>query len=404
VPLAYNTPAAVAGARRFAVDVPVWHESPAAQLGVLASVGALTALARGMLDLRLGIPGHSIVLVVVPLTFGLACAPRRGAGGVMGGSALATAIALNFAGVRGLGAGAMTSLALTAAVLESALHLARSGRGVYLWCTGAGIASNLGAFLVRLVVKSFAAAPVDVLKPVQAWWPMALGTYVLCGAASGLLGAGLFFRLGRARRGPAMLGVRELACILLAALGLAFALSRAGSAAPRPARIGVDFSERVGRALGHMAASRLSRGDRVVIVSGEFEGTDSAHRQAEVRGLRRELKAAGIRPVGLLRPSAGDLDEHGGGAGSDLMIRAAGLDPACRAVICLAGLPARVPPGFADAFGDRLLLAYEQNGSVARRWLQAELHVAVLFRAADGSAGKPSLVELDSAPTGEGME
>ena len=404
MPSTYNTPVAVASARRFAVEVPSWEESPAAQLGVLASIGALTALARGMLDLRLGIPGHSIVLVVLPLTFGLACAPRRGAGGVMGGSALVTAIGLNFAGVRGLGAGAMASLALTAAVLESALHLARSGRSVYLWCTGAGVASNLGAFLVRLAIKSFAAAPPDILKPAQTWWPMALGPYVLCGAASGLLGAGLFFRLGAARQAPAVLGVRQLACMLLAALGLAFGISRVGSAAPTPARIGVGFDEHVGRALGHMAASRLSRGEGVVIVSGEFEGTDSLHRQAEVRGLRRELKAAGIRPVGLLRPGAGDLDENSGGAGADLVMRAARLDPACRAVICLAGLPARIPPGFADAFGDRLLLAYEQNDSVARRWLQSELHVGVLIRVPDGSAGKPSLVELYSVSAGGSVE
>ena len=171
----------------------------AREIGVLASIGVLTAVARGLFDVRLGIPGHSILLVVAPFVFGLACVPRRKAGALMGVSALAAAGVLRAAGVRGIGAGAVTSLVLTAALLEAALRLASSSRAVYLWCIGAGLASNLAAFTVRLATKCLGAAPADALRPVAAWWPRAIWTYPLSGAVAGLIAAFLLFRLHQSR-------------------------------------------------------------------------------------------------------------------------------------------------------------------------------------------------------------
>ena len=110
----------LAHSRRLVVNAPGAAQGTFAQVLCLASVGALTALARALVDLSLGIPGHSIVLVVVPLAFGLVCVPRRGAGAILGGSALTTVLALRLVGLRGTGAGATVSLAVTAVAPEAA--------------------------------------------------------------------------------------------------------------------------------------------------------------------------------------------------------------------------------------------------------------------------------------------
>jgi len=166
------------------------------ELAALAGFGAVTAVARAVLDLHLGLPGHSIVLVVPFLALGLSCVPRRRGGILMGISALGFGGALGAAGVGGrVGMGALTSMFVTAMLLEGALRLARSGAAIYLACTLAGVLSNTAAFGMRLVGKLLVLTPAEVRHPLELWWPRAAWTYPLCGAVAGLLSAWLLFKL-----------------------------------------------------------------------------------------------------------------------------------------------------------------------------------------------------------------
>jgi hypothetical protein len=58
----------------------------------LLLAGFLAAAVTAFADFSLKIPGHSIIRAIFPMAFGLAVAPRRGAGCVMGGSAVVSAM------------------------------------------------------------------------------------------------------------------------------------------------------------------------------------------------------------------------------------------------------------------------------------------------------------------------
>src|ERR1700741_2250355 len=65
--------------------------APMADWLLLISFGAIAAFCSTCLDLQIQrIPGHAILRVVFPIAMGLALVPRRGAGTVMGTSALFT--------------------------------------------------------------------------------------------------------------------------------------------------------------------------------------------------------------------------------------------------------------------------------------------------------------------------
>lgn len=172
-----------------------------AELGVLIGIGVLTAVLRGTIDLRMGLPGHSIALVAPPLVFGLACVPRRMAGTLMGASALGASLLLPTVGARGaVGAGALTSMFLTGVLLDGTLARARTGRGIYLGCLAAGLGANMAALAVRFAVKLASLTPGDLLHPLAAWWPRAIVTYPLCGAVAGLVSGLVLFRASRSRQ------------------------------------------------------------------------------------------------------------------------------------------------------------------------------------------------------------
>ena len=97
------------------------------ELLLLLLCGAAAASATGFIRLGLRIPGHAIVLAVVPMALGLALAPRRLAGFVMSAGAFGTAAAFSLAGVCTYGSGAFVSLSLTGPVMDFALARARSG-------------------------------------------------------------------------------------------------------------------------------------------------------------------------------------------------------------------------------------------------------------------------------------
>ncbi len=165
----------------------------AAEVAILLLAGIVAACATAFIRLGLRIPGHAIVLAVVPMALGMALVPRRLGGMIMGGGAFATASALSVAGVASYGTGAMTSLCLTGPFMDVALAGAASGWRLYAGLVAAGLATNLVSFLQRAGSKLL-----DLDKPgtrlFAEWWPQAIVTYTLSGAVAGLLGALLWFQ------------------------------------------------------------------------------------------------------------------------------------------------------------------------------------------------------------------
>jgi hypothetical protein len=170
------------------------------ELLLLLLCGAGAATAQAYVRLRLGIPGHAIVLSVVPMALGLALAPRRMAGSVMSVGAFTTAVCLTTFAQARYGGGAFTSLCLIGPMMDVALAGARRGWRLYAGLVLAGIVANFGALISRTGGKLLG-FDLPGTRPFGSWWAQALLTYTLSGAVAGLLGA-LFwfqFRGGRNR-------------------------------------------------------------------------------------------------------------------------------------------------------------------------------------------------------------
>jgi hypothetical protein len=164
-----------------------------AEVATLLLAGAAAAVATGFIRLGLRIPGHAIVLAVLPMAFGFALVPRRFAGLIMSGGAFGTAGALSAAGAAHYGVGAMTSLCLTGAMMDVALLGAGAGWPLYARLVGAGVASNMVAFMQRGASKLLAFDQPGT-RLFDGWASEAMITYTLSGMVAGLLGALCWFQ------------------------------------------------------------------------------------------------------------------------------------------------------------------------------------------------------------------
>lgn len=166
----------------------------AAEWAVLVGTGMTTAAITILVNLHLRIPGHAILKVVFPIAAGLALVPRRGAGSIIGASALVTALSMRMGGLggAGLGFGALTSLTLIGPLLDWMLRYARSSRSLYIGFIFAGLAGNLSALLVRGTLKGLGLEHAG-RRPLALWLSQAAVTYTLCGIAAGLLSASVWF-------------------------------------------------------------------------------------------------------------------------------------------------------------------------------------------------------------------
>ncbi len=176
------------------------------ELAFLFGCGAAAAAATVYLDFRLRIPGHAILRAVFPMVLGLALVPRRGAGSVMGISALLTSLAIRavapFAGF-GLGAGfslgALTSLTLTGPALDVCVQRAQSGWRLYTGFAMAGLGANLVAFAIRGGTKLIGYEHFGA-RPLSAWLLHASISYVICGVLAGLISGVIWFQATRPKK------------------------------------------------------------------------------------------------------------------------------------------------------------------------------------------------------------
>lgn len=187
-----------------------------AEVLFLLGAGLCAALAMSFVELKMifayfglkAVPGNAIILAIFPMAFGLASAPRRSAGMIMGSSALASACAIRFGGFGGIGFGALTSLTLIGPLLDFALRRAKHGRGLYLAFALAGLGGNLAALAVRASIK-FAGLDHAAGKPLAVWLPQAIFTYPVCGVLAGLLSALVWFQFREDRRKQRTAGFAE---------------------------------------------------------------------------------------------------------------------------------------------------------------------------------------------------
>ena len=177
----------------------------AVELLLLLLCGAGAAATIGFVKLGLRIPGHSIVLSVVPLAMGLSLAPRRLAGSVMSAGALGTAALLSGSGAASYGAGAFTSLCLIGPMMDFTLSGARSRWRLYVGLVLSGVATNLLALASRALPK-LTGLDLASGRPFDSWWLQAAVTYTLSGVVAGLVGATCWFQFSDRHRnhaGPA---------------------------------------------------------------------------------------------------------------------------------------------------------------------------------------------------------
>ncbi|HEU5170452.1 MAG TPA: hypothetical protein VFU46_07935 [Gemmatimonadales bacterium] len=168
------------------------------ELAALMLAGSGAALLTTFVDVRLGIPGHHIVLVMFPLALGVALVPRHLAGAIMSGSAATTAAGLAVAGVHLPGVGALTGLFLAGPLLDLALRRGGDGWRLYASFVAAGAFANVCAFLVRGTAKYLGFGGPAGGRGFAQWLPIATWTYALAGVLAGLLSAAAWFHL-RAR-------------------------------------------------------------------------------------------------------------------------------------------------------------------------------------------------------------
>ena len=165
------------------------------EVALLLGCGAAAAALSGFVKLRLGIPGHSIVLAALPMALGLSLAPRRGAGALVSAGALGSASMLAFAGAS-FGSGSFASLTLLGPMMDLALRGVNSGGfRVYGALVLSGVITNLLALASRAGSKLLG---LDVGgRPFDGWWLQAMVTYTLAGLIAGLLGAVCWFHVRR---------------------------------------------------------------------------------------------------------------------------------------------------------------------------------------------------------------
>ena len=170
-----------------------------AELGFLVGCGCVAAVLSGYLDFRLRIPGHAILRAVFPMALGLAVVPRRGAGTVMGVSALLSGLLMRMiVPASGLGLGALTSLTLTGPLLDYSLGRVRGGWRLYAGFALAGLAANTVALVIRGGAKYSGVEHIGARR-FSEWLLQASVSYVICGILAGLVSGAVWFQATRPR-------------------------------------------------------------------------------------------------------------------------------------------------------------------------------------------------------------
>jgi hypothetical protein len=166
----------------------------------LLLMGIIAAALTTFVQLRIRVPGHVILFGVVPMTCGLAVAPRRRAGALMGLASVLALCGVAAAGASTFKVGAIASLGLLGPLLDWAARQARSGKTMYVAFAAAGLGSNAVAFAAKFLEQQSGAHPGT--RPYAQWISSAPLSFAICGILAGLIGAGLFFQFSEKANAP----------------------------------------------------------------------------------------------------------------------------------------------------------------------------------------------------------
>ena len=168
---------------------------------LLTACSLFAAMCVVVFEMKLRMPGHSIMRVIFPVSLGISLVPRRMVGGLVSFGAVGWLMLFTSWGWGRPGMGALTSLILIGPVLDACTWHSQSGWRLYLRCALAGMLTNALAFTVRAGGK---AAGWDAfgMRPLSAWWSTAAVTHLAFGLVAGLLCAVLWFRLSTDRTSP----------------------------------------------------------------------------------------------------------------------------------------------------------------------------------------------------------
>lgn len=159
---------------------------------LLVCFGVIAGISVAHIKLSIGIPGHAIIKIMIPMALGLAIAPVKSAGSIMGISGLISAfIGQTLTEGPGTGTGAYTSLVCTGVLMDFTLYFANTGWKLYTGLMVSGLFANLIALYVRSGFKSF--LKINIFD-FNTWFQTAAFTYPICGLFAGLLCAFLVFK------------------------------------------------------------------------------------------------------------------------------------------------------------------------------------------------------------------
>lgn len=188
----------LATAVRFPSKAQLRERISVSEILLLLGSGAASAAAVGFIRTGLRFPGNAILLAMLPMVLGLALAPRRNAGFLMGTGAVGSAVMFGALGFTHYGSGAFVSLCLLGPVMDFVLKKANGGKWLYLGLVLSGIVTNLLALFSRGAGKLLG---LDLgTRPFGTWYLQAAMTYTLCGAVAGLVAAFCFFQLRKRRQ------------------------------------------------------------------------------------------------------------------------------------------------------------------------------------------------------------
>ena len=190
----------LANALRFPFLTRIRERITALDVALLFLFGVASAAAVGFIRTGFRFPGNAILWAMLPMVMGLAIAPRKNAGFIMGTGAVGGAATFTAFSLAHYGSGAFVSLCLLGPVMDFALKRAKAGRWLYVALVLAGIVTNLLALFSRGAGKLLG---LDIgTRPFGTWYLQASLTYTICGAIAGLLAAFCFFSLRKRQSDP----------------------------------------------------------------------------------------------------------------------------------------------------------------------------------------------------------
>jgi len=182
----------LAKARRLPVLAAPMQGVTAWELVILVVAGVLSGVMSFVIR-GWGIPGSTVIQGILPMAAGLAIVPRRGAGLLMGTSALATGLVMGAVSKFNVNPSALARLWLLGACLDIGLSRNENNSRIWFLFITAGLGANLIGYGVKQVSAQLGWEGVGG-HGISSAWPVTLMSYAVCGAIAGGVSAILFFR------------------------------------------------------------------------------------------------------------------------------------------------------------------------------------------------------------------